>query len=169
MRYQITPWTKVRNNSSSSFTDIERYMDEFFNAWNRPLDHQKDFSPACDITETKSHFIVNVDLPGVKKSDVNIEVNNGILTISGERRNELNQNDGAESYYERTYGTYKRSFNLPESVDPESIEANFENGVLSVALPKAKAKQARKIEIGEGKSNFFTKLIQSSKKTEENH
>jgi len=110
---------------------------------------QTDWMPAVDITEDDQHFQIQVDLPEVKKEDVNVSVDKGILTISGERKHEFEEKGKKVHRKERSWGRYMRSFHLPEGVKDEQVEAKFQDGVLTVSLPKSeetKAKQ-RKIEI----------------------
>ncbi len=104
--------------------------------------------PAMDLVEAGEHFVLKADLPGLSEADVNIEVENNILTVSGERKTELE--DKHEGYYrlERATGSFARSLTLPEGVDAEQIAARFENGVLEVVLPGAVQElQPKKIAI----------------------
>jgi HSP20 family protein len=108
-----------------------------------------DFVPAVNTRENDKSYVVELDLPGVKKDDIEITVEDNILTISGERKfkNESKDND----YYktESVYGTFSRSFTLPEKVDSENISAEMTNGVLEVVIPKLpeEANKPKKIEI----------------------
>jgi HSP20 family protein len=106
--------------------------------------------PAMDLTEEGDHFVLRADLPGLRDEDVNIEVEDNVLTISGERRSE--HEDRKEGYYrvERAVGRFSRSLTLPEGVDPDSIEAQFENGVLTVRIPKPEETKPRRVAIGVG-------------------
>lgn len=111
------------------------------------VDEGQDFTPACDITETDSEFGISLDLPGVQKDEIDLRVANKVLSVKGER-----QTDSAvEPRYvrrERKYGVFSRSFALPDDVDTEQIEANFDNGVLSIRVPKVtQSKDAKSINI----------------------
>jgi len=103
--------------------------------------------PRVDIEETNEGFILISELPGIEKEDVTIEIESNILKISGEKRKE----DGAKErniYRKETFdGPFSRSFSLPENVDTESVEAHFKNGLLTLTIPKAEAKKAKKIAI----------------------
>jgi HSP20 family protein len=103
--------------------------------------------PAMDLVETDGQFVLTADLPGVSESDVNIEVKDNVLTISGERKSE--HEDRKAGYYrvERSYGSFRRALTLPEGIDPESVTATFANGVLEVTVPKPVAQQPRKVQI----------------------
>lgn len=107
-----------------------------------------EFQPSCDIHENKDLFSLSVDLPGVKKEDIKIEVQNNVLSISGERvRETKSENSDSIWHFERAYGRFERSFTLPTSVSADKIEAQFENGVLNVVLPKAEIAKGRTIQI----------------------
>ena len=106
--------------------------------------------PAMDLVETDEHFVLKADLPGLAESDVNIEVEDNVLTVSGERKAE--HEDKREGYVrvERAYGSFRRSLTLPEGVDPEAVTASFDNGVLEVRIPKPEERKPRKVEIQVG-------------------
>ena len=104
--------------------------------------------PAMDLVETGEHFVLKADLPGITESDVQIEVENNVLTVAGERKTE--HEDKHEGYYrlERATGAFSRSLTLPEGIDPESVRATFDNGVLEVRIPKPVQSQPRRVQIG---------------------
>jgi HSP20 family protein len=106
--------------------------------------------PAMDLVETDEHFVLKADLPGLEESDVNIEVEDNVLTISGERKAEHEENREGYVRVERAYGSFRRSLTLPEGVDPEAVTANFENGVLEVRIPKPEERKPRKVAIQVG-------------------
>lgn len=93
------------------------------------------YQPRCDISETKDHYLASFDVPGVKKEDIKIEVEGNQLIVSGER------------HHERMNAKFERAFNLPTTVNTDKIEAQHENGVLRIAIPKAEAVKARTIQI----------------------
>jgi len=106
--------------------------------------------PAMDLVETGEHFVLKADLPGITENDVNIEVENNILTVSGERKTEHEEKH--EGYYrlERATGAFARSLTLPEGIDAEAVSATFDNGVLEKRIPKPIQAQPRKVQIGVG-------------------
>jgi len=106
--------------------------------------------PAMDLVETGEHFVLKADLPGVSENDVNIEVENDVLTVSGERKTEHEEKH--EGYYrlERATGAFSRSLTLPEGIDPESVTATFGNGVLEVRVPKPAEAKPRRVQIDVG-------------------
>ena len=106
--------------------------------------------PAMDLVETGDHFVLKADLPGMTESDVNIELENNVLTVSGERRTE--HEDQQAGYYrlERATGAFSRSLTLPEGIDPDAVSATFDNGVLEVRIPKPAEAKPRRVQIGVG-------------------
>jgi len=104
--------------------------------------------PAMDLVETREHFVLKADLPGMTDADVKVEVENNVLTISGERKTE--QEAEAEGYYriERASGAFSRSLTLPEGIDADAVKATFDNGVLEVRVPKPVDVQPRRVQIG---------------------
>lgn len=120
------------------------------------LGHQDDeeqfasgsWTPACDILETREAVIVRAEVPGVKRSDIEISLDNGVLTLRGTRK--LEQETEERSYYrvERSYGNFVRSFTLPRSVDSEKISAHLEDGVLEIRMPRREETKPRQIKIG---------------------
>ncbi len=112
--------------------------------------------PAMDLVENEGEFVLRADLPGVDEKDVKIELQDGVLTVSGERKAE--HEERKEGYYriERSSGSFARSLTLPEGVDPSAIKASFNRGVLEIHVPKPAAKQPHKVEISVGGSNATT-------------
>lgn len=106
-------------------------------------------APETDVVETEREIRVSVEMPGLKRDNIDIDVENNVLTIRGEKREE--REEGEEGKYhiaERRYGTFTRSFVLPRDVDAENIQARFEDGVLTVTIPKSERARRRRIEVG---------------------
>ena len=103
--------------------------------------------PAMDLVETADHFVLRADLPGLGEEDVNIELEDNVLTVSGERKSE--HEERSEGYYrvERASGGFSRSLTLPEGVNADGIEASFHNGVLEVRVPKPEERKPRRVAI----------------------
>ena len=119
------------------FDDMDTMIHSFFNTdWNFPVRDTRNWSPAVDVEETDNSFVLTADIPGLTKKDIKVNVANGKLSISGERTYETDQENDNYHYRERRFGTFDRSFKLPETVDEEKISASFKNGILIVALPK---------------------------------
>jgi HSP20 family protein len=110
------------------------------------------WSPAMDVVETEDNYVLRADLPGVSEGDVKIELDDNVLTISGERKSA--HKEAKEGYYrvERAYGSFSRTLKLPEGVDADSISASFDRGVLEVRVPKPEQRKPRKVEISAGGS-----------------
>lgn len=106
--------------------------------------------PAMDLIETGEHFVLRADLPGMSESDVNIEVEERVLTVSGERKAEHTETKEGYHRVERAFGAFSRSLTLPEGVDAEAVTASFDRGVLEVRIPKPEQRKPRKIAIGVG-------------------
>jgi HSP20 family protein len=106
--------------------------------------------PAMDLVEEGDQFVLRADLPGVSESDVRIELEDDVLTISGERKSEHEQRRDGYHRIERSSGHFSRSLTLPEGVDPDSIHARFENGVLELKVPKPEQRKPRRVAISVG-------------------
>ncbi len=128
-------------NYSSIFGDI--FSDFFSDAMTRS---NSDW-PKVDIEENEKEYVFNVDLPGIKKEDVNIELNGDVLVISGEKKEEKSVEERKYHLKESFCGTFRRSFKMPDAIDSEKSEASFENGILTLKVPKSDASKTRKIEI----------------------
>ena len=110
-------------------------------------DSTRNWVPAVDIFEEKERFVVRADVPGVNPADIEINMDNGILTVSGERHDEDRSNVDGVSRYERTAGRFLRRFSLPDTADADAVKARSANGILEIAIPKQPAVQARRITV----------------------
>jgi HSP20 family protein len=106
-----------------------------------------DWAPAVNISETDKAYLVKADLPDVKKEDVKVTHDNGVLTLEGERRQEKREDNEKFHRVESSYGRFLRRFTLPEDAQAESIEASFKDGALTVVIPKAQVKAPKSREI----------------------
>jgi HSP20 family protein len=97
------------------------------------------WAPSVDISETDQEYLIRASLPAVKKEDVNVTVEDGMLTVSGERRQQQQQKDEKFHKIENFYGSFARTFSLPEGTDPSAIRAESKDGVLTIHVPKARA------------------------------
>lgn len=135
---------------------FEEFDRAFFNTPSvfKSMDH--DFVQAVELNDEEKHYLVSLDIPGVKRDEVQVEVNENVLCISGERKNEF-EKDG---YSEKSYGKFSRSFKLPKNANLSELEASHEDGVLHVVIPKTdKSESPKKIEVKEGKGSFLKKLL----------
>lgn len=104
-------------------------------------------SPAVDLSEDEKSYVVSVELPGVRREDVTVELHEDVLTIRGEKRSEREEKKDRTHWVERSYGSFSRSFTLPANALAEELKASFKDGVLSVEIPKKEAAKARQISI----------------------
>jgi HSP20 family protein len=143
-------WEPVRELNT-----LQNEMNRLFNSvFDAPLPNGsagvRQWIPAMDLVETDDDFVLRADLPGLSEGDVNIELEDNVLTVSGERRSE--HEDRKEGYYrvERASGAFARSLTLPEGVNSEAIKASFDKGVLEVRIPKPEERKPHKVTIGVG-------------------
>jgi HSP20 family protein len=146
----IVRWEPFRELSS-----LQTEMNRLFNAaFEGPTGGgnggARRWTPAMDLLETEDEFVLRADLPGLGESDVNIELEDNVLTLSGERKAE--HEDKREGFYrmERAYGAFSRSLTLPKGIDPEAVTAAFDRGVLEVRVPKPEQRKPRRISINAG-------------------
>jgi HSP20 family protein len=147
----------IRWEPARELATIQGEMNRLFNTFFEPANGnvssptaQRRWIPAMDLVESENDFVLRADLPGLGESDVNIELEDNVLTISGERRAE--HEERKEGYYrvERASGSFSRSLTLPEGVDPDRVQANFDRGVLEVRIPKPEQRRPRKVTISAG-------------------
>lgn len=130
--------SRIINNFERSFDSDNSLPQEFENAiW----------SPLSDISEDKDNFKIRLDLPGMKKEDVKINMENNMLSISGERKQEKESDNSKYHRVERVYGKFYRSFTLPESIEHEKIDAEFKDGQLTITVPKSEKAKPKQLEI----------------------
>ena len=143
----LTRWDPFRETVPLR-TVMDRLFDEsFFEApriWER---NQSEWSLALDVTEDENEFVVTASLPGITPEDVEITLNDSVLSIVGETQDEKTVDEKNYHLRERRYGSFKRSISLPTAVDAEKVEALHENGVLTLHLPKSEAVKPKKIAV----------------------
>ncbi len=126
--------------------DIERRLGAVLNV-NQPAQEVKSFTPAVNEKIDEKGYHLEIDLPGVKKENIEISVNDGVLTISGERKLEKKEEKENYTRIESFFGRFERSFKLPADADLDNIEAKYEDGVLKIFIPKKQKPEGKKIEI----------------------
>ena len=148
----ITRYT-VRNPVLSPFRDLEEVSNRLARLFeDSPVSTGTNggtWMPAVNVEETKSELVLSAELPGLGQDDISIELENNVLSISGEKSEERTEGDEERRYHlwERRYGTFQRSFTLPRTVQADKIRAVFDNGILRIHLPKQEEAQGRKIAI----------------------
>ncbi|HXX65309.1 MAG TPA: Hsp20/alpha crystallin family protein [Bacteroidota bacterium] len=105
------------------------------------------WTPAVDITEHENEYIVKMELPGVSKDDVKITLENSVLTVKGEKKQEKESKSSNFHRVERTYGSFQRTFTVPSGVKADSIDASYKDGILNIALPKAEEAKPKQIDV----------------------
>jgi len=130
--------------------DVNRLFDSFFGRRGDATAGARRWVPAMDLVETGDSLVLRADLPGMDRDDIEVEVKDGVLTVSGERKAEHETEREGYHRVERSFGRFSRSLGLPRGVDPGAVTASFERGVLEVRLPKPEERKATRIEIGGG-------------------
>ena len=129
--------------------DVQNRLSKFFTRRGNGNDDitLADWAPAADITEDEKEYVIKAELPDVRKEDVKVTVENGVLTIAGERKFEKEEKKKKYHRIERSYGTFVRSFSLPDVADASKVKAEFKNGVLTVHVPKSEQAKPKQIEV----------------------
>lgn len=155
-------WNSDRKISRSVLSDFWGMFNDLDRSILVPVVHSvttdRTVVPACDVTETEDSFFLTIDVPGLKKNDINIEVTGRQLAISGERKQEEPIKGGSTYRNERSFGRFHRIFEVPEGTNTEVIEASYESGVLRLAIPKSESVRVRKIEIADGGKGLLRRL-----------
>ncbi|MBD3320351.1 MAG: Hsp20 family protein [Chitinivibrionales bacterium] len=145
----LLPTILRRERSMPTLSDMmsDFFSDPFFSMSNRDITGR--MWPSMDIVEGKDTYTIRADIPGVDRKDIDISVSGDILTIKGEKKEESKADEGAYSHLERSYGSFSRSFTLPDNVDRDNVDASFKNGVLELTLTKTSqtAPESKKIEV----------------------
>ena len=144
---QLVRWEPFEglNRLQSQINNL--FADSFDRSWEKPTSSAGVWYPPVDILESKDSYLVRAELPGMKKEDFNLEVKDGTLTLSGERKSEAPGNGVEYRSVERVTGKFVRSFSLPQTVKHEGIQATYRDGVLEIRVPKAEEAKPRQIPI----------------------
>lgn len=138
----------------SNWSNLDRLSNELSRLFEAPLSalaHTPHFlngwGPAIDLHEDKDNLVVTAEVPGVKKEEIDVSLQDGTLTISGERKHEAKSGEGETYRSERYYGRFQRSIQLPTPVEGDKVKASYKDGVLTVTLPKTEAAKPKQIEV----------------------
>jgi HSP20 family protein len=149
----ITRWRPFRDVLSIQ-DEMNRLFDDFFGRSPGsigPISKQEwtegVWTPSVDVSESKDNVIINVEIPGMSKDDVKVSVQDNVLTLSGERKQEKEEKDTSYHRIERSYGSFSRSFTLPTSVQPDKVKASYKDGILKIVLPKSEEVKPKQILI----------------------
>ncbi len=127
---------------------FDDFLDRFFYGWpSMEREGMVVWTPRADVTESEKEITIDIEVPGMKRNDIKVEVRNNALTISGERKQERKAETPEGSRIERRYGKFERSFSLPETVDENKVSANYHDGVLSLHLPKTEKAVPKEVKI----------------------
>ena len=152
----LMQYPQHRTGQSQLQDEFKQLVERFFNLSETTSDESSvvtsQWAPRVDIVEEPDRFAIFADLPGVDPQDVEVLMDKGILSIRGERRSEMDTQNGRYSRIERRYGMFHRRFALPDSADAEGITANGRNGVLEISIPKRPETTPRRIQVGNGTS-----------------
>ena len=145
----MIPTLRTRTASSplDLLLDMRRQMDGLVGGWNDGVTDAPVFRIPADVVETEDELRFQLEVPGMKAEDVSVTLENGVLTISGEKKVEHEEGQGEYRLFERRYGRFERSFRVPQNVVQDDVAARYENGVLMVTLPKAEEAKPRRIRI----------------------
>ncbi len=129
-------------------------FDRFFDDLPLPslFSEGKVLSPAFDISETEKEYVITGEIPGIDVKELDVTLLDGILTVKGEKKQEKEEKDEDYHQVERHYGSFERSFRIPEKVKADELEATYKDGILKIFLPKSEASEVKKIEVKEKKT-----------------
>lgn len=149
---QLTSYRRRRDLLSQLHDNFDRllYPFNFRSDLELPEVAVSEWAPSIDIKEEDKHYLIHADVPGVKADDIDVNMENGILTIKGERQSEKKEEKENFLRVERSRGSFLRQLSLPEAVDAEKIEARCQDGVLEIKLPKKTESVGRKIKVQDG-------------------
>lgn len=139
-----------REDFMKPFRELQREIDRIFEDFFTPVTRRGTFYsylPDTDVYETDDSVVVEVEVPGMDKKDFEVKVEDGILRITGEKKLEREKENRNYKMVERCYGKFQRTLALPDYVDPEKIKAKYENGVLTISLPKREEKKAKVVDV----------------------
>lgn len=146
--------TLITRRSFPALEDVPatfRSLEDTFNRFFSEAPASRPWTPAVDIQENENELLLTADVPGIAMENIDISIEDGALTLSGERKFENEENKGGYHRIERSYGGFKRVFTLPDSVDAEKVSAAYNAGVLKVTLPKKEAAKPRTIKVSVNK------------------
>jgi HSP20 family protein len=148
----LVRWDPSREVDSLQ-SEMNRVFDAFFGGPTGNSGRARRWVPAMDLVESDDHLVLRADLPGLERDDVDIEIKDGVLTVSGERKSE--HEEKADGFYrvERAYGSFSRSLSLPDGIDADQVTAEFDKGVLEVRIPKPEERKPHRVEIGAASVN----------------
>jgi HSP20 family protein len=155
---------------SKEMRDVGEYFDDVFgrpflpSIWGNLGWEEKEWAPSIEVIEKDDKYLVKAELPGVKEEDISLSISGNVLTIEGEKHEESEGKRDGYHYSEASYGSFARSITIPSSVDTAKIEANCDNGVLEISLPKVAEMKPKKISVAKKKAEPATRKEEAAKK-----
>jgi HSP20 family protein len=140
----------IRWEPAAELNTIQNEMNRLFNTFfdqPAPTSTARRWLPPMDLLETAEHYVLRADLPGLSDGDVNVQLQDNLLTVSGERNAEHEQQQEGYHRLERAFGAFSRSLTLPDGVDPDAVQAHFDRGVLEIKIPKPEQRKPRQVQI----------------------
>jgi len=146
---ELAPWRPFGDVESwlapwEGFFPRRRFLDDLLRDWPAA---PRAFAPAVELSENDSRYTITVEIPGVKKDDVHVDLREGMLVIHGEKKSEREEKKERSRYVERSYGSFSRSFSLPSDADADRLDASFKDGVLTINIPRTAESKPRQIAI----------------------
>jgi len=132
---------------TGSLQNARDFFDRLFEDELMPLRGENIWAPAFDISENEKGYVVKAELPGIDAKDLEITVSGGTLSVKGEKKRETEERGETYHRIERTYGSFHRSFRIPDAVQTDKVDATYKDGILKLVIPKAEASKVRKIEV----------------------
>jgi HSP20 family protein len=146
-RGRLSPWARTNDPFMTLQREVERVFEDFSRGWPTFAAGTTELTPKMDATETDKEFELTFELPGLEEKDVEVNVADNVLTIRGEKKAEKEQKEKDYRVVERSYGSFARSVELPEGIDPNAVRATITKGVLKVTVPKPAPAMTKKVEI----------------------
>ena len=130
------------------FDEMDKFFDSFFKrSFDGSLLPFFDWTPAYDVNETEKEYVLRIETPGMNKNDISVNVVDGVLTVSGEKKSKKSENTNLQAWNGTQYGFFSRSFQLGQEVNEKKIKADYKNGILAVSVPKTKPVESKKVQI----------------------
>ncbi len=143
---KLVPFTREKNELARLHRDMDDLVSSFFGG--RPaIWSEREVWPPLDISEDENNIMVKAEVPGCRAEDIDISVQGNILSISGEKRQEKQEQEKGYFYAERSYGTFRRDLTLPSEVESSKIDASYKDGILSIKMPKSEKAKPTKIKV----------------------
>ena len=132
---------------TASLQNARDLFDRFFEDEFLPLRGEQNWAPAFDISENEKGYIVSAELPGIDEKDLDITIAGGMLSVKGEKKKETKEESETYHRIERTYGSFQRTFTIPDAVDADKVDATYKDGILKLFIPKSKESAVKKITV----------------------